>query len=137
MLKGNLTPLLYVKDVRRSVEFYCGVLGFEHVGWWDEERGEYVREWTSSASPDFVELGAGNLRLQLHAEAEEEASSGRMGGVVLHLEVENADQYHERVQEFGSRSERPKDQPWGWRQFFVTDPDGHRWAFHHVIAERR
>lgn len=132
MLKGNLTPLLYVKDVRRSVEFYCGVLGFEHIGWWDDVRGSYVREWTSSATPDFVELRAGNLVLQLHAEGEEEPS-GRVGGVVLHLEVEDADRYHQRVQECGGRSERPKDQPWGWRQFFVTDPDGHRWAFHHVL----
>ena len=133
MLKGNLTPLLYVKDVRRSVEFYCGVLGFEHVGWWDDGRGVYVRDWSGPGEPDFVELRAGNLVLQLHAAGEDDPS-GPVGGVILHFEVEDADQYHHRIQEKGGRSERPKDQPWGWRQFFVTDPDGHRWAFHHVIA---
>lgn len=133
MLKGNVTPLLYVKNVSRSVEFYRDVLGFELVGFWDEARKENVREWSGPEPPGFAELRAGNLILQLHATGED-TDDGPIGGVLLHVEVDDADAYHARVQENGGRTERPKDQPWGWRQFFVTDPDGHRWAFHHVLA---
>jgi uncharacterized glyoxalase superfamily protein PhnB len=135
MINGNLTPMLSVRDARRAVEFYRDVLGFEHVGWWDDHRACYVAEWTGPGDPDFAELRAGNLVLHLHA-AGDEFETELNGGVVLHVEVDDADGYHQQIQEKGSRSERPKDQPWGWRQFFVTDPDGHRWAFHHVIAAR-
>jgi uncharacterized glyoxalase superfamily protein PhnB len=135
MIKGNLAPMLSVRDVRRSVEFYRDVLGFELVGWWDDHRSCYITNWTGPGDPDFAELRAGQLTVHLHA-AGDEFEHDPSGSVVLHVEVEDADRYHRHIQDNGGRSERPKDQPWGWRQFFLTDPDGHRWAFHHVIPER-
>ena len=133
MIKGNLTPLLYVKSVPRSIEFYRDVLGFSSVRYWDDREKRYVTNWSASEQPTFAELSAGNLVLYLHA-AGEDVDDGPAGGVVLHVEVDDADAYHARVQDAGGQTERPRDHVWGWRQFFVSDPDGHRWAFHHVIA---
>ena len=54
-------------------------------------------------------------------------------GGVLHLRVKDADAYHAEVKRRGGHLEPPKDQPWGWRQFYAEDPDGHRWSFSHLL----
>jgi uncharacterized glyoxalase superfamily protein PhnB len=131
MLEGKLLPMLYVRDVPRSVAFYRDVLGFEFQGWWDEENETYVPEPTPGAAPDFAELRAGDLVLHLHvAVTDREIDTGAS---ILHLRVKDADAYHEQVSARGGRFDPPCNQVWGWRQFYVRDPDGHRWSFSHEL----
>ena len=44
LIKGNMFPMLFVKDVEASVEFYHDKLGFEFNGWWDENTNDNPSE---------------------------------------------------------------------------------------------
>lgn len=126
LINGKLLPLFYVFDVVRSVSFYRDKLGFEFKGWWDDESHEYVSDLPANA-PVFAELKAGDVILHLHLI--EEGISIQSGSTVFHLEVADVDQYHREVVSRGLSADTPQEMPWGWRQFYVTDPDGHPWSF--------
>jgi uncharacterized glyoxalase superfamily protein PhnB len=131
VLEGRLLPMLYVRDVPRSVAFYRDVLGFDFQGWWDEASKAYVPEPPPGHAGDFAELCAGDLVLHLHvagADRELDATAS-----ILHVKVKSADAYYEQVTAHGGRFDPPRDQVWGWRQFYVRDPDGHRWSFSHSL----
>jgi len=132
LLHGKLLPLLYVKDVEQSIIFYKDKLGFEFNGWWDNDKMGYVPDWPPAKKPDFAEFRAGDLIVHLHVDMEGESS--KTGSSILHLEVADVDQYHKDVVSRGLSAEAPQDMPWGWRQFYVTDPDGHRWSFRNPTA---
>lgn len=131
MIEGHLLPMLYVDDVPRATAFYRDVLGFEFAGWWNEATHGFQPEPPPGPPPGFSELRAGDLVLHLHAAGEGHPRGG--GGAILHLEVKDADAYHAAVRERGGAVDPPRDQPWGWRQFYVEDLDGHRWSFHHRL----
>jgi uncharacterized glyoxalase superfamily protein PhnB len=127
LLNGKLLLLLYVKDVEQSVYFYRDKLSFLFKGWWDNNQHDYVPEWTHAEKPSFAELKAGDLVIHLHIDMEGEAA--KTGATIFHIEVADVDQYHQEVTARGLKVEAPQEMPWGWRQFYVTDPDGHRWSF--------
>jgi uncharacterized glyoxalase superfamily protein PhnB len=131
MLEGKLLPMLYVRDVPRSVAFYRDVLGFEFKGWWDEKNRTYVSEPPPGHGRDFAELTAGDLVLHLHLASTDQTNQA--GSSILHLKVKDTDAYYEEVTARGGRFDPPRDQVWGWRQFYVRDPDGHRWSFSHLL----
>jgi catechol 2,3-dioxygenase-like lactoylglutathione lyase family enzyme len=133
MLEGKVLPMLYVKSVPRSVEFYRDLLGFDFIGWWSESGATYVPDQPAGGPPDFAELVAGDLVLHLHA-APSLPDPTPAPDAILHVRVENADAYHEQVSARGGTFEPPRDQPWGWRQFYARDPDGHQWSFYHLLA---
>jgi uncharacterized glyoxalase superfamily protein PhnB len=132
MLVGKLLPMLYVRDVPASVAFYRDVLGFEFEGWWDEGTRSYVLELPLGFAPEFAELRAGDLVLHLHRAGDDHVVGSSPS--ILHLKVKNADVYYERVTARGGRFDPPRDQVWGWRQFYARDPDGHQWSFSHALS---
>jgi len=124
--------MLFVADVSRSVAFYRDVLGFEFAGWWDDASRSYVPDPPADVEQEFAELIAGDLVLHLHW-ARDEPLAG--AGSILHVKVKDADAYFDQVRARGGRFDPPADQPWGWRQFYAGDPDGHRWSFSHELSD--
>ena len=61
------------------------------------------------------------------------------GNFMMHLLVENADDWHARVvacgvvETFGVRLGAPEDQPWGMRDFTLSDPAGVLWRIGHNL----
>ena len=54
-------------------------------------------------------------------------------GVGLHLQlrVDDIDAFHQHCIDQGAMlavSGEPIDQPWGWREFALKDPDGYVWS---------
>ncbi|HYF49454.1 MAG TPA: VOC family protein [Planctomycetota bacterium] len=124
---GKLMPMLYVRDVLRSVEFYRDRLGFKFTGWWNDDTNDYSQELRGKEKPQFAELRVGDLVLHLHA-AEGELPK-KEGASILHLAVDDVDAYHAEVQARGIKADPPEDMPWGMRHFYVSDPDGQAWSF--------
>lgn len=60
---------------------------------------------------------------------------------MMHLQVENADDWHARVRasgveaRFGVKVGDPADQPWGMRDFTLFDPAGVLWRIGHDTQE--
>lgn len=100
------------RDLPASKSFYSA-LGFEVP--WSNETLAYVRYGSASflLQQFFVPEHAGNF--------------------VMHLLVENVDDWHRHVlasgviERFGVHVETPENRPWGLRDFVLTDPVGVLW----------
>lgn len=106
------------RDMSVSMAFY-EALGFEIP--WAADDLAYVRfESTSFLLQKFY--------VPAHA-----------GNFMMHLLVENADDWHEQVagsnvvQRFGVRLGTPEDRAWRIRDFTLTDPTGVLWRIGHNI----
>lgn len=115
-------PLFYSSDIRRSLEFYTGILGFEL------RYPEYRELSLSVGVIDLVSDGA-ILQLSRHMGKNPTPSSAN-------LELEIPAQVDALFAQYTSRgldqSHRtnspvhlaPLDQTWGTREVYIDDPDG-------------
>jgi uncharacterized glyoxalase superfamily protein PhnB len=127
-IAGRVTSVfLYVKDVRRSLEFYNEVVGADIKEVHAEHEG---------APYSLAILRIGQFTLMLHPQEphEEEFTGTRMGvGIHLQLQVPDVDQFFHHCMEEGAMlaiSGEPTDQSWGWREFALRDPDGFVWSIY-------
>jgi len=56
-------------------------------------------------------------------------TSEKPSNLIVYLYVENVDKLYERVKDKVEVLMRPKDQPYGIREFTVRDPFGFVWTF--------
>ena len=125
---GRITSVfLYVKDVRRSLEFYNEVVGAEIKEVHAEHEG---------APYTLAILRIGQFTLMLHPQEphEDEFTDTRMGvGIHLQMQVDDVDQFFLHCIDEGAMlaiSGEPTDQSWGWREFALRDPDGFVWSIY-------
>lgn len=107
-----------VGDVERSVAWYRDVLGFI-VG----------EEWRTDGRLMGAEIKAGNVRLWLGQDDWKKGRDRKKGeGVRLYFDtVQPVDEIARRIKEQGGTLDHePETQPWGTRDFGITDPDGFR-----------
>ena len=113
-----LSASLTVKDLQKSLAWYCDVMGFTV----DEK---YEREGRLIA----VALKAGDVRLLI---GQDDGARGwdRVKGQGFSLQIKTAqdvDGIANRIKEHGGTLEsEPADMPWGARIFRLLDPDGFR-----------
>lgn len=113
-----LSASLTVKDLQKSLAWYCDVMGFTV----DEK---YEREGRLMA----VALKAGDVRLLI---GQDDGARGwdRVKGQGFSLQIttaQNVDGIANRIKEHGGTLEsEPADMPWGARIFRLLDPDGFR-----------
>jgi uncharacterized glyoxalase superfamily protein PhnB len=131
MPKRVASVFIYVDDMVRSVEFYNEVIGAEIVQLHsDEEDGPLT----------LALLRIGDFDVVLHPQEGHEAEfqNTRVGvGVHLQLRVEDIDGYYHHCLDQGamlSVSGEPEDQPGGWREFAIKDPDGYVWSVYQPKA---
>ncbi len=130
---GNLMALIYVSDLRRSVDFYTEKLGFSLVGYWDGEEKAIKPTYDEAHTPGFAMVRAGEARVGLHIWEGESAPPA--GGVGLDLRVDDVDAFYRELTERGVQASEPRDFPWGQRMIFLKDPDGHPWSFYSPIGD--
>ena len=124
---GDVKLVLYVADVRRSVEFYEGALGFKFHHFHDYTTGESVKEWTRSEPPIYAEMSVAGRRFGIHLPSSPQ-DKRCVGAAKLYFRVKDLDSHHRRVNAWGAQPGPVRDKPW-MRMFYVTDPDGHRIYF--------
>ncbi len=119
-----IIPTVRCSNMKRSLDFYTGVLDFERVDGDDD-----------LADPSFSVLARGHDRLMLSSHR----GDGTFGQAIV-VEIDNADALFRRFRERGLRTpgnpdapehvhEGPIDQSWGTREFYVDDPDGNTLRF--------
>ena len=121
----NLSASLTVKDLQKSLTWYCDVVGFTI------DR-KHERDGTVRA----VSLKAGDVWVLLN---QDDGAKGwdRAKGEGFSLQIttaQNIDAIAKRIREHGGTLDsEPTDTPWGARVFRVHDPDG----FKFVISSER
>ena len=113
---SSISPSFTVNDLPRSLAWYRDVLGFKV-----QER--YEREGNLVG----VGLQAGKTFLML---GQDDWQKGRdrkkgEGHRIYCMTTQDVDAIANRIKSAGGTLERePQDQPWGMRDFSLTDPDG-------------
>jgi catechol 2,3-dioxygenase-like lactoylglutathione lyase family enzyme len=114
-------PVIHCSDVKKSLAFYTGVLGFQK---------KYAEAKDTDWVIDLVQDGA-EIQLSQHA------GDGAFGCAV-NIRVRGLDELFRRCLDRGldlSGHENspvhrgPLDQTWGIREFYVTDADGNTLRF--------
>jgi catechol 2,3-dioxygenase-like lactoylglutathione lyase family enzyme len=96
-------PVLHVRDVAETAAFYRDVLGFR----WDFGDETYAVVWRDNSAVHFVRDVAGPT------------------GIHLFQWVKNVDDYYQELLGRGaSVPKKPADQPYGIREFALTDNNG-------------
>jgi predicted enzyme related to lactoylglutathione lyase len=125
MFTGEVLPVLYVTDVKRSVEFYRQ-LGFEFRHYFDYDEEKEVPEWTKDDPPIWALFAAGDFSFALHLTLNTDEFI--VGGTRHYFLVEDIDAHHRTVTERGVEPGPLIERPW-MRMFQVIDPDGHELFF--------
>ena len=121
----DLTASLTVKDLQKSLLWYCDVLGFT-VDQKHERESKLVA----------VSLIAGDVRLLI---GQDDGAKGwdRAKGEGFSLQIttaQNVDELAKHITESGGTLDlEPTDMPWGARVFRLRDPDGFKLA---ISSER-
>jgi len=118
-LKG-LTALLPVRDLGAAVTFYVDGLGFTLVF------GD------RSGAPGYAGVERDAVSVHLQWQDEIEFKEGRAGPAMLRIEVENVDGLYQELLARGlALPKRPPTRtPWGTRELWLADPDGHSLLFY-------
>jgi len=121
----RVIPVIRCTDVKTSLAFYTGILGFEK-----KHPGASDNDWV-------VDLVQGEAQVQLSQHAGDGAF-----GCAVNIRVKDVDglfkKYLDRGLDTtgheGSPVHRgPVDQTWGIREFYVTDGDGNTLRFGQLI----
>lgn len=104
-------------DLERTLRFYASLgLRIGRIPW---GKGEYV----------FVGLDRGAI------DPTPALGPGDRSPITIGLAVDDLDEAYRRARAAGAEIlEAPRDQPWGVRNFYVRDPDGHQLEFFKEVA---
>jgi lactoylglutathione lyase len=123
----GLSVSLTVKDLEKSLAWYCDVVGFT-LDRKDERDGQAYA----------ASLKAGGARLRLN---KDDGAKGwdRVKGVGISLfftTAQDIDAMAKGIEQAGgSLAMQPKDMPWGARMFKLVDPDGFMLSIASIPAE--
>lgn len=113
--------ILYVPDVKRSVDFYTKVFGFELK--FIAPENEYAELITGSTTISFASVSLANSNLK---EGFQESSlQSKSFGIELGFTTENVQELVDKALSEGAvLLEEPKTKPWGQTVAYVRDLDG-------------
>jgi uncharacterized glyoxalase superfamily protein PhnB len=112
----SASPGFTVNDLGKSLAWYRDVLGFVV-----EER------WEHEGKLAGVELRAGGVRFMIGQDDWKKGRDRKKGeGFRLYCETkQDVDALAKKIEaRGGTLDQQPRDQPWGSRDFSLTDPDG-------------
>jgi len=123
---SGVAPLMQVFDMRKSVAWYCDVLGFELV---HKHEPEGHLHWA------MLKLGGAVVMLNSKYEpenqpAQPEPALGREDST-LYFGCDDVDRAYEEVRKKWNEVKEPKTAYYGMRQMYLTDPDGFVLCFQH------
>jgi uncharacterized glyoxalase superfamily protein PhnB len=122
---SEVVPLLFVEDINRSVDFYCGQLGFV-----------LVNKWEPDGKLGWCRIERGNSAIMLQQACEEDGpAAGRGRGVEFFFQCDDAAALYSEFQSAGLTIARPKVAFYGMNQLFVKDPDGYGLCFQNVAQQ--
>ena len=118
----DVTPILPTLDIAASAAFYEAV-GFHVRVYADENGGEDGEEDGGYAFVQYEDASVFDLTLAASA-----------AGAGCYIRVPNVDEWHTRLTGLGHSVTPIVDEPWGMREFALTDPSGNRLRFGHDAA---
>lgn len=122
MLKSVSGLSLYVADAKKSANFY------KKLGFRVDTKGGVTKAFMNWF---WIQLNENKTAENLGPEFEKEAFAKQKGaGLYIGCAVDEIDTYYASLKKKGLKpSSKPRDWPWGNREFVVRDPDGYKLVF--------
>lgn len=123
---GHISPLLAVRNVKKAIDFYQNTLGFK-IG----------MVFPDAENPEYADLSKDGMVL-MFIPAKDHGIGGeeKLGiGVYLYMEIDgDIDEYYAELKSKGVNIVADiKDEPYGVRDFTITDIDGYNLVFNKHI----
>ena len=120
-MKSVAGIVCYVKNVSKTTEFY-EALGFQ----FDKHEPNHISVRLNWFWIDFHPQDKEDK-----PEFQKEANLTNKGaGLFLYISVEDVDEFYQGLISKGLKpSSKPRDWPWGNREFVIRDPDGYKLVF--------
>lgn len=119
---GHISPLLAVRDMKKTIKFYKDTLGFK-VG----------MVFPDADNPEYADLSKDGMVLMfIPAKDHGIGSKEKLGiGVYLYMEIDgDIDEYYAQLKKKGVNIVADiKDEPFGVRDFMIKDIDGYQLTF--------
>ena len=119
---GEVLPVLYVRDVLKSVSFYVDTLGFTCHHFFDHISGGSTFQWTYDEPPLYAEMRAGDQKFALHRTSQPDSLV--VSGARIYFSVLDVHKHHDIVNQKGIKVGEMTERPW-MHYYRVEDPDGH------------
>jgi RNA polymerase sigma factor (sigma-70 family) len=104
---SEIVSILPVQDLPRSIEYYVQQLGF-------------TKAWEHGDPASFAAISRDGVTIFLQHDA------GEQVGRTIYVVVNDVDAMHGELTARGANIDGPPlDRPWGMREMYVKDPDGH------------
>lgn len=127
MIRRINAVVLFVKDLKRAIEFYKDIIGVEVI--FTDDVSSALR----LENQDFALLSE-DYGVELLSEEALGLHAGGGHRVMLCADIDDVDDAYNRLMAKGvSFIKPPADQTWGWRTAYFTDPDGHIWELRQSI----
>ena len=128
----GMTALIQVFDMQKSLEFYCGILGFELV----EKAGP-------ADDIGWVMLRLNEVWLMLNTQYEMHDRPQTPDGerVKAHSDTcfyflcPDPDRIYDHIIQNGIAAEKPRIAPYGMKQLYFSDPDGFFLCFQSPVSQ--
>ena len=118
----KMTPLLNVKDVSKSIQFYQDCLGFE-----------VVQTWENEGKIGWASLEKSGIKLMLNGShvisPSDRKNRQAHTDAVFYFYVDDVDSLHNKLNELGVEVGDIEDEFYGVRDFYLRDPDGYELGF--------
>ncbi|MGD9116550.1 MAG: VOC family protein [Dehalococcoidia bacterium] len=125
---GYLSPLLAVRDMKKTLDFYTRHLGFD-----------LKMCFPTPDNPQYADIiKDGMVIMFVPAEAHGLDAKEKLGaGVYFYLHIDgDIDKYYNELKQKGVRiAVDIKDEPFGVRDFTVEDPDGYKLVFNQTLKQ--
>jgi uncharacterized glyoxalase superfamily protein PhnB len=121
----QLSPLLAVQDIERSIEFYRDRLGFAVVGQADSEGKVFLCH---------LERDGASLMLQQAEDEEDGPAQGRGLGVTFYFVCDDASTMYTELTSRGLKLDMPRVAYYGMNQLFVPEPNGYALCFENPVS---
>jgi len=121
MSMNRIAPLVRIFDENKAKEFYLDFLGFKL----DFEHRHFEN------APLYMQVIQDNCTLLLS-----EHYGDGSPGITIAIELDNLDEYHQRLSEKNNKYVKPSIQkmPWGSRNMTIHDPFGNKITFTDAIS---
>lgn len=125
---GYLSPLLAVRDMKKTLDFYTKHLGFE-----------LKMAFPTPDNPEYADITKdGMVMMFVPAKNHGIGDKEKLGtGVYLYLQIDgDIDKYYNELKQKGVKiAVDIKDEPFGVRDFTVEDPDGYKLTFNQTLKK--
>ncbi len=120
-MKSVAGIVCYVKDIKKTAKFYKA-LGFQF----------------DKLEPDHLSIHLNWFWIDFHPQDKEDKPdfqkeaklTNKGAGLFLYISVENVDDFYKGLLAKGLKPKsKPRDLPWGNREFLIRDPDGYKLVF--------